>query len=101
MSFKDADLNEIKTDQFRSNKKNPLTKGEEQSKAIYATHTTKVLEEDHARLKTYAFKDDKKMFEVAHDALKMYEMFHNEGKKLGLSTNEAATKAMELLKNSK
>ncbi|EJR03259.1 TPA: hypothetical protein ACOQ31_005875 [Bacillus cereus] len=96
MSFKDIDTNE-----FKSGKSNPLTKGEQQSKAIYATHTTKVLEEDHARLKTYAFKDDKKMFEVAHDALKMYEMFHNEGKKLGLSTNEAAAKAIELLKNSK
>lgn len=93
MSFKDIDTNE-----FKSGKSNPLTKGEQQSKAIYATHTTKVLEEDHARLKTYAFKDDKKMFEVAHDALKMYEMFHNEGKKLGLSTNEAAAKAIELLK---
>ncbi|MDA2230927.1 hypothetical protein BVG00_28245 [Bacillus cereus] len=96
MSFKDIDTNE-----FKSAKSNPLTKSEQQSKAIYATHTTKVLEEDHARLKTYAFKDDKKMFEVAHDALKMYEMFHNEGKKLGLSTNEAAAKAIELLKNSK
>ncbi|MGN4544803.1 hypothetical protein [Bacillus cereus group sp. MYBK95-2] len=96
MSFKDIDTNE-----FKSGKSNPLTKGEQQSKAIYATHTTKVLEEDHARLKTYAFKDDKKMFEVAHDALKMYEMFHNEGKKLGLSTNEAAAKAIELLNNSK
>ncbi|PDZ39408.1 hypothetical protein CON18_14585 [Bacillus cereus] len=96
MSFKDIDTNE-----FKSGKSNPLTKGEQHSKAIYATHTTKVLEEDHARLKTYAFKDDKKMFEVAHDALKMYEMFHNEGKKLGLSTNEAAAKAIELLKNSK
>ncbi|ANC22946.1 hypothetical protein ACFVXR_28880 [Bacillus thuringiensis] len=96
MSFKD-----INTNEFRSGKSNPLTKGEQQSKAIYATHTTKVLEEDHVRLKTYAFKDNKKMFEVAHDALKMYEMFHNEGEKLGLSTNEAAAKAIELLKNGK
>lgn len=96
MSFKDIDTNE-----FKSGKSNPLTKGEQQSKAIYATHTTKVLEEDHARLKKYAYEDDKKMFEVAHDGLKMYEMFHHEGKRLGLSTNEAFAKAFELLKSSK
>lgn len=96
MSFQDID-----TKEFKSGKSNPLIKDEKKPKTVYATQSTKVLEEDHARLKKYAYEDDKKMFEVANDGIKMYEMFHHEGKRLGLSTDEAFAKAIELLKNSK
>ncbi|AMR88314.1 MULTISPECIES: hypothetical protein [Bacillus cereus group] len=94
MSFKDID-----TEEFKAQRNNTLTNSEDNK--VYATHTTKVLEEDHARLKTFAFQDKKKMFEVAHDALIMYEMFQKEGAKLGLSTTKAAALAIELLKNNK
>lgn len=94
MSFKDID-----TDQFKSKRDNPLTKPKQEETKLTAHKTIRIYEEDYLKLKNIGFYEDRKMVEVTHDTINVYEMLKEVADTLGISAKEAASKAIELLKN--
>ena len=93
-------FNDISTDEFKSEKGNTLTNGDDKKKKSPDTTNTGITVERLKKVKALAFHEDVNMMDIIEKSVATYEEFYEIGKKKGTSTRMVIEEAIELLKKS-
>lgn len=91
-------FDDISTDEFKSEKGNTLTNGDDKKKKSPDTTNTRITVERLKKVKALAFHEEVNMMDIIEKSVEIYEKFYEVGKEKGIPTQMVIQEAIELLK---